>query len=211
MGSCQKSSCSGVWWWPLSAPALLHTQSRFPLELEWAQDSSAVLSPQDISVCTFSYPWGIKGGALLYSCSTCRNCSGSTVSHCSEPPWWGHRALPWSFSGWVQASPDLWLVWFSSFSHFAQNQWIPLAHGRRCRGWACSSSEASVLWMFLQPEKASKASPKPVMLSLNSVFHVLIPFPKLIFSWPIVKISSGKLQQVGVPCSVLRDWSVELC
>lgn len=92
MGSCQKSSCSGVWWWPLSAPALLHTQSRFPLELEWAQDSSAVLSPQDISVCTFSYPWGIKGGALLYFCSTCRNCSGSTVS-----PWWGHRAFLGAF------------------------------------------------------------------------------------------------------------------
>lgn len=58
-----------------------------------------------------------------------RNCSGTTVSPC-----WGHRALPWSFPGWVQSSPDLWLVWFSSFPHFVQNQWIPLAHGRRCRG-----------------------------------------------------------------------------
>lgn len=161
MGSCQKSSCSGVWWWPLSVPALLHTQSRFPLELEWAQDSLLFFHPR-ISQFVPS--------ALLYSCSTCRNCSGSTVS-----PWWGHRALPWSFPGWVQASPGLWLVWFSSFSHFAQNQWIPLAHGRRCRGWACSSSEASVLWMFLQPEKASKTHPSQSCWAwiLSSMFQFL--------------------------------------
>lgn len=154
MASCQKSSCSGVWWWSLSVAALVHTDSRFPLELEWAQDSFAVLSPQDISVCTLSYPLDTEGGALLYSCSSCRNCSGTRVS-----PWWGHRALPWSSPAWVQSSPDLGLVCFSSFSHFVQNQWIPLAHGRRCRGWACSSFGASVVGMFLQPEKASKTSP----------------------------------------------------
>lgn len=103
MASCQKSSCSGVWWWSLSVPALVHTESRFPLELEWAQDSFSVLSPQDISVCTFSYPLDIKGGALLYSCATSRNCSGTTVSEpvvgSQGPSWelsWLGPVQPWS-------------------------------------------------------------------------------------------------------------------
>lgn len=115
-------------------------------------------------------------------------------------------------------APDLWLVWpqccvvlllfpiVLKISEFP----LPTPGAWGAGGWACSSFEASVVWMFLQPEKASKTSPKSVMLSLNSVFHVLIPFPKVNFICPIVKITSSKLQQLGVPCHVLWDWSVEL-
>lgn len=197
MGSCQKSSCSGVWWWPLSVPALLHTQSRFPLELEWAQDSLAVLSPQDISVCTSS------SVVFLFHMQKLQWQHSEPMVGSQGPS----LELSWLGPGqpWSVACVVFFFFPFCSESVNSPCPWQEVQGLSLLFLWGLCSLNV------LAAREGIQNSPKPVMLSLNSVFHVSIPFPKLIFSWPIVKITSGKLQQVGVPCSVLRDWSVELC
>lgn len=74
-------------------------------------------SPQDISICTFSYPLDIKWGTLVSHPKT------------AVAPWWAHGGgtVPFlrAFLAGSSQATDLWLVGFSSFSCFAQNQWIP--------------------------------------------------------------------------------------
>lgn len=59
----------------------------------------AVLSPQDVPVCSFSYPLDKKWGTLLYSRSISENSCGTSMSL-----WWEAKCPSWALPGWLQLS-----------------------------------------------------------------------------------------------------------